>query len=186
MKNKLSQIICILFSMASGSIITIMIKKISSLTISNEVNLLDLIFGISTVIITLYIAFILEKNKGDERNSKDSIISFYKEYYEFLQNKIEKILSNELEYQEILSEFKILRMKWYELKSIDLSKKILGENERLIEEISSEINNLWEICTEDENIIDGRVIERAVENIRIKLVKIEISIYKLILKINEY
>lgn len=164
-----------------GSLITIIVKKTSNFTISKELYLPDLVSIVVTVLLAFYIGYIVEKNKSNERIAKDTVISYYKEYDEFLNSSIKTILSGNLKRSKINSNFKTIRTRLYKLEQIATSKKILNSNNLLLKKISDEVNSLWRICTGDISIIDPKTNEA----IELRLITIDGLIYELILEINE-
>lgn len=174
-------IILSLFFTAFGATITIFVKKTNMFIISNEIYIPDILTLICTIILTLYIAFILEKSKNNERISKDIIIEYYKEYCMTFNRKIRDLCNCEsVSITQIISVYKLERIKLNKLNEFVKAKNLINSNSNLDKDLFNEVTKLWRICT------DGRDITSPndKEQIEINLIKIEIKIYDLIFEIN--
>ena len=164
-----------------GATITILVKKTTMFTISNELNLPDILTLIITFIVTLYIALFLEKSKNNERISKDTMIGYYKEYGATFNKKVRGLCNGErVSIITISSVYKLERIKLYKLNEFVKAKKLINVYSVLHKNLFDEVKELWTICTDGRDI----TLPNDKEEIEINLMKIDIIIYELIFEIN--
>jgi hypothetical protein len=181
--KRIKYLMLCLFFTTFGIMITIVVKKFSHFTIANELQLMDILSFISTIILTLYIGFILDKTKNDDRIIKDTFIGYYENYQVTLNEKIRGLYSSQnVSIGEITSVFKIVRTKLYRLNKFAVERNVIVPQSKLHEEVFGEVTKLWGICTDGEDISTTHKKEQ----IEAYLIKIEIMMYKLTFEINDF
>lgn len=179
MQKQKTNLMCIFFA-CLGSIITIIFKKVTQFTILTEINFIDAISIMITVILALYLSFIVEKNNNIERTKKDTIITFFTEFDDLIKATIEKTLAaNSNKSFNVVSDFKIIRIRLNELEKIVNSNNMLT-NTNVLQDLKVSINELWSTCTGDEQTTKNSTQEE----IKLLGMNIDVLIYKIKLGIN--
>jgi hypothetical protein len=184
MKDKTGSIIFYfilsLFFFALGAIVTILVKKYGSFTISNELNFTDLITIAFTIILTLYVAYYVERTKDIKRATKDMFISYYMSFLNLLKSKMEIISANQVNYAKKTQYFKLIRTHLTHLNDMSNERKIIKKGNDQIKSLFLQVTELWKIST-----LNSIINEQEKEKIELLLIKIEGTIHKLTFEIND-
>lgn len=176
-----SIIFCIILSIVFftlGCISTIWMKKSELFTLSNEISLTDSISIVLTIILALFIAYYVDKNKDIKRITKDMFISYYISYLDFLRLRMTEIIEEQA-LSKKSSYFKIIRIRLHSLNKSCIERKIV-KNDILIKKLVAEVTSLWKVSTESKLIK-----EEGKEKIELSLIRIEGIINQITFEINE-
>jgi len=192
-------IACIFFFV--GFYICILIKKISLLHIDNEVSIeinpLELITTIITVLLAIYVTRTLGKRNDLEKKEKEMFIDYLIKFKDLANTKISNILRDDVfNTPSTNSDLKILRKKVSTLTNLGTEANYFEEGDQLVKDLSDKIRDIWEILTDCPEKIKGRAsadVKQGLERLRLEeiskvemnLIEIEKIIFNLSLKVNQ-
>lgn len=172
-----------------GVLVTILVKKYTAFTFSNELDYLNLTSIIVTIGVTIYIASILERRKVVQEGSKEIYSEFFDNYLKEFKDGIEGLIQTKDKLSNYTMFFKLKRMKVYNMKEFIDDQRFLDDCDCLSCVISC-VNDIYNLTTGDTVIDksgDGNVFLNAEKKqlVRIKLIEFEKSIYRTIFEINK-
>lgn len=190
-----------LIAFLGGFYVCILIKKISSLSISNsinfEVNPLEVFSVIITVLLAIYVTRTLSKQNDKEKEEKLLLVKYFKDLKDLINFKLEKILEQEnYDTQITKSDLKVLRKKLNSFIQLAEKYKFIQANDEISVKLKENLTDIWELLTDTPKKVNGRAnteVKQGIESIRIerkssvetKVVMIDELIFELIIKINE-
>lgn len=200
-KNLIKSLTIASVSFFVGYYVCILIKKLTALSINNqvsiEINPLELITTGITVFLAIYVTRTLGKRNDLEKSEKELFIDYLVKFKDLASNKIYNILKNEnFDTPSTKSDLKILRKKVNSLTTLGIEAKYFDANEKLATELNEKFRDIWELLTDCPEKITGRAnasVREGVERLRLEqinkvemnLIEIERLIFKLSLKVNK-
>lgn len=200
-KNLIKYLTLASFSFFIGFYLCILIKKVSLLSISNqvsiEINPLELITTAITIFLAVYVTRTLGKKNDLEKTEKELFIDYLIKFKDLTSNKIYSILKEEtFDTPSTKSDLKILRKKANTIINLGVEAQYFDENEKLANDLNDKVRDIWELLTDCPEKITGRAsanVKQGVERLRLEqinkvemnLIDIEQIIFNLSLKVNQ-
>lgn len=175
----LSHSITAIISFVAGGAVSAWIIKSKLFKFDNEINVTDLLTLIVTVGLALYIGFYVETTKENKRGTKDLFISYYKEFWSYLESRLNGIQDGD-SISKRNRALKQIRSRLHELNELTVARKLLKKKSVLPAELNNLARQLWTAYT-DKAILD----ERSYENIELIQIKLSNLMNKITVEINE-
>jgi len=200
MLKNLKIIIFTILGIFIGFYACIFFKKHTFLTISNSISIeidpLEILSLLITILLAIYVARILSKQNDSEKNEKDLLIQYFSDFRIQLSSKISKILEQEaFESIGTASEMKIIRKKLDSIVGLAVQYKFIKLNDNTSVELQSKARDLWELLTNtpkkaasnaNATVKDGiaRLRLEQINKAETTLIEIEKLLFDLTIKIN--
>lgn len=183
-----------------GVLVTILLKKYSTLYLANdvsfEINPLEIFTIIINVFLAIYITRTLSKMNDQEKSEKELIISYLKDFQMEYNSKVNKLLEcDDFETPLTNSCFKTLRTRVNSILALAEENKIIDSNDEKASSIRQKISEIWELFTDTPRNANPRANQATKEGINVirleKIGRIETAsidldklIFQLSMKIN--
>lgn len=157
MKNNtlLSKILIFIIGVVVGAFGLLLLKKISSFYINNELDFVAISSTVATLVIALFIGVYYESNRKKNDQRKEKIIGYYEEYLEDLRIKVDQAKKDSTTLQVRSSIFQQLRTRAHALKELTCTKKLLKNNDQNLGDLENELKSLWQKLTEKVQVDDS-------------------------------
>lgn len=201
MRKYLKFVIATLIGVLGGIYCCVAVKKFTVLkiepTVSFEINPLEIITLVTTVLLAIYVARIISKANDLEKGEKDFLNNYLSDFKREFFSKITQMLEQP-EFDSVLtnSNFKVLRKRIDCIISLAVDYKFILESEPLSLELRNKIRDVWELFTDTPRQANNKsnvAVKEDINRIRLEqiskinttVIEIEKLIFQLTMKIHK-